>query len=578
MPLLVTLAIVGCSKTPDLPPTSTPIAVPMLDVSPTAIAAVETPIATATAEPPAPTVVPLTSTPEPVATNFPQPSVLTPIGGVRRGGTLTIVSREGIAHQDVQQEVSPALATWGPGLAYSRLLRLRTGPDVVLPSLAVECELCESWEMPDETTFLFRLRDDVIWQDISPLNGRRLVAADLVFSYERQRTTGWPNAPLLAIIDGMEATEDLLLRITVSAADADFLATLADGHSKVVAREAVELSGDLKDGPTIGTGPWILAGSQADTSHAFERNAGYFEAGIPLLERLNVSIIEDEKTRTAAFRTRVVDVQQMEPAEWAEFRVAQPGAPLLRVPDAGTGLEVALKTSAPPFDDARVRRAALLATDPWAAIDDIWLGSAFVSLGLVPVDAGWLLSRGEMQEFFGRPTAARDLLEGAGVELPVPVQIKVGDFGQTFLSHADRIAEEMRAVGFAPELELMNRRRFGEEVWLGGDYQMFAGPIAPMATPNGYLLPVLHSQGAWNTAELRDPGLDSLIERQAGEYDPALRAELARLIQRRVFENAYRFMPATRISIWTWWPRVRNFHPNFAGSEYAHWSRVWVER
>ena len=570
--------MVGCSNTPDVPPTSTPIAVPVSVASPTAIAAAETPIATAAVEPPAPTVVPLTSTPEPVPTNASPPSALTPIVSARRGGTLTIVSREAIAHQDVQQEVSSALATWGPGLAYSRLLRFKAGPDVVLPSLAVECELCESWEMPDETTFLFRLRDDVLWQDISPVNGRRLVAADLVYSYDRQRTPGWPNAPLLATIDGIEATEELLLRVTLSAPDADFLAALADGHSKVVAREAVELNGDLKGGPTIGTGSWILTGSQADASHTFERNAGYFEAGLPLLARLNISVIEDEKTRTAAFRTRVVDVQQMEPAEWAEFRAAQPGAPFLKFPDAGTGLEVALKTSAPPFDDARVRRAALLATDPWSAIDDIWLGSAFVSLGLVPVDAGWLLSRGELQQFFGRPGAARDLLEEAGVELPVPVQIMVGDFGQTLLSHAERIAEEMRAVGFAPELELVNRRRFGEEVWLGGDYQMFAGPIAPMATPNGYLLPVLHSQGAWNTAELRDPGLDSLIERQAGEYDPVLRAELVQLIQRRVFENAYRFMPATRISIWTWWPRVRNFHPNFAGSEYSHWSRVWVER
>lgn len=155
VPLLVTLAIVGCSNTPDLPPTSTPIAVPVPDASPTAIAAVESPIATATAG------VPLTSIPKPA----PQPSAPTPIVGARRGGTLTIVSREAIAHQDVQQEVSPALATWGPGLAYSRLLRFKTGPDVVVPSLAVECELCESWEMPDETTFVFRLRDDVLWQE-----------------------------------------------------------------------------------------------------------------------------------------------------------------------------------------------------------------------------------------------------------------------------------------------------------------------------------------------------------------------------------------------------------------------------
>ena len=500
------------------------------------------------------------------------------------GGELTIVSREAIAHQDVQQEVSPALTTWGPGMAYSRLLRFKSGLDVVLPSLEVECELCESWSMPDPTTFVFTLRDDVRWQDVAPLDGRRLVADDLVFSYERQRTPGWPNSPLLEIVDGVETTEDFELRITLSAPDADFPGALADGHSKIVAREVVELNGDLKDGPTIGSGPWILVRSRPDASHIFRRNPDYFERDLPFLDGLNVSIIPDEDTREAAFRTRLVDVRQMEPSEWEAYKADEPNAPLLEHPDAGTGFEVAFNASAPPFDDVRVRRAALLAMDPWSAIEVIWLGKAFVSLGLVPSQADWLLPRSELEPFFAKPEEARELLVDAATEIPAPVfipvsvRIRVGDFGEAYVSHAERIADEMRAVGFAPEVEVVNRRRFGVDVWLGGDYQMLAGPIAPIAAPNGYLLPVLHSRGAWNTAGVRDSGLDSLIERQAGEYESEVRAELVQLIQRRVFENAHRFMPATRIAIWTWLPRVRNFHPNFSGSEYAHWSGVWVER
>ena len=46
---------------------------------------------------------------------------------------MTIVSREAIAHQDVQQEVSPALITWGPGIAYSRLLRFKSGQSARRP-------------------------------------------------------------------------------------------------------------------------------------------------------------------------------------------------------------------------------------------------------------------------------------------------------------------------------------------------------------------------------------------------------------------------------------------------------------
>ena len=582
--LLAGLGGAACSTTPPAAPTVVPAAtlapVPVLTATPV-------PVPTSTPTPsPAPTTVSspavVLPTPSPpptsTSTSTPVPASETPapVAAVRYGGELNLASRENIVHQDVHQEVSPALATWGPGIAYSRLLRFKSGPDVELPSLVVECDLCESWTMEDATTFVFKLRQDVRWQNIAPVYGRPLTADDIVFSYNRQRQSGWPNAPLLEIIRTLEAPEPDTVRISLATADADFLASLADGHSKIVAREAVEVTGDLKEGPTIGTGPWILTGTRPNVAHTFERNPDYFEEGLPFVERLNIHIITDPDTREAAFMLGAIDVDQIGPQEWEAFRRQQPDAPFLTTRDAGTGLEVALKTSAPPFDSLTVRRAAFLAMDPWRAIEDAWLGSAFVSLGFTPVRADWLLERRELGELFGRPDSARALLREAGAGAPLSVSIKVGDFGDAYLAHAERIAQEMEAVGFEPTLEIVNRRVFGEEVWLGGDYQMFVGPIAPISTPNRYLLSVLHSQGRWNTSDFRDAELDELIEAQAQEYDAQARRELMRRIQRLVLENAYRFMPATQVSIWTWWPRVQSLHPNFAGFEYLHWARVWV--
>ena len=263
----------------------------------------------------------------------------------------------------------------------------------------------------------------------------------------------------------------------------------------------------------------------------------------------------------------------MDPLGWEALRRRRPDAPSLLTGDASTGLEVALKTSEPPFDDIRIRRAAFQAMDPWLAIRDIWHGQAFVSLGLPVAEAGWLLPEAELRGFFGRPQLARDALNGAST----PVVIKVGDFGDAYLAHGRRIADELKAVGFDPTIEVVNRRAFGEQVWLGGDYQMYVGPTAPVTTPNGYLLPILHSQGRWNSTGLQDPQLDALIEAQAQLYDPQMRAEIAQQIQRRALDNANRFMPATQVSRWTWSQRVQDFHPNFAAFEYSHWSRVWVD-
>ena len=143
--------------------------------------------------------------------------------------------------------------------------------------------------------------------------------------------------------------------------------------------------------------------------------------------------------------------------------------------------------------------------------------------------------------------------------------------------HADRIAEEMGSVGFAPELEIVDRRRFGEQVWFGGEYEMFVGPMAPVASPNAYMLAVLSREGAWSTTGHKDEALDALILAQAGEYEPEERRRLVVEAQRLALENAYRFMPAAAVSLWAWWPNVKGLEPNFAGSEYSHWARVWLE-
>ena len=111
-----------------------------------------------------------------------------------------------------------------------------------------------------------------------------------------------------------------------------------------------------------------------------------------------------------------------------------------------------------------------------------------------------------------------------------------------------------------------------------GDSPRCSGPSGPSNDPTGYLLPVLDSDGVWNTTGHDGEELDALLEAQAVSLDGAERQQLIRKIQERVLSQGYRFMPAARTAIWTWTPRVRDFYPNFAGFEYIHWSRIWLDR
>jgi len=245
--LLVLLA--GCS--------TQPLALP---VEPSPRPVLATPIPT--------TLIP-TWQPTPTAMPAPAPTpVVSPSPGGSAGGTLTLVSAADIPHRDVHQVRQETLAALGPGLAYSRLLRLRTGPLVEQPSLMLECDLCESWRLTSDFAYEFQLRPDVRWQNLNPVDGRPLVAEDLVYSYQRMETEGWPHAKLFADrgISGFQAPEPGILRVSRAFLDSDALLALADGHSKIIAKEVVEQYGDLKRSPVVGTGPWIWKSTEEGPS------------------------------------------------------------------------------------------------------------------------------------------------------------------------------------------------------------------------------------------------------------------------------------------------------------------------
>ena len=176
---------------------------------------------------------------------------------------------------------------------------------------------------------VFHLQDNVRWHNKSPVNGRSLTAEDIVFSYIRQSRPESPNSPLMRNIKTIEPLSRLQIRITLNSPDADFLDTLADGHSKIVAKEAVEQSGDLKSGPTIGTGPWALNSSEAKSLHEFSRHNEYFESGLPRVDQILFHVLPDTATRSAAFKVSLLDVHQMEASEWKEYASENPNAPFL---------------------------------------------------------------------------------------------------------------------------------------------------------------------------------------------------------------------------------------------------------
>lgn len=535
-----------------------------------AAAPVSTPRAPATALPaatpaPASTVgdtVALPATPAPAPTS------------TQREGRLTIASRAELEDLDVHRAAAPSLAAFGPGIVYSRLLRFASGPDVATPSLALECDLCESWVWDDATTLRVTLRSGVHWQSAAPVNGRLLSPHDVTASLSRQRTTGWPNTRLLANVEDADVQGNDVV-FTLRSPDADFPLALADGHSKVLPAELAAMA-DLGTGPFIGTGPWVAEEIDVGRRFTFSANPTYFEPGLPRLDGLVIRVMADPVLRTAAFLTQSLDVDEVTPQSVAALKARNQDGGFARYSPPGGGSELALNVNDPALRDAGVRSALFRAIDPWSLNRQVWHGLADVTGGMPSASPAWRPTEAALRERLADPVGARRMLE-ASANAPATLELIVADFGDPHLQYGQGIRERLGAVGVRVSIETLNPSEYVERVWRQGNFQAYLGPLPPLSVPNDYLVGMVRSGAAANRTGYGTPALDALVDRQAAELDPAVRASIAREASLLLLEEGVRFTPAAQAQAWAWWPRVKGLHLNFANREYHFWSRVWVE-
>lgn len=471
---------------------------------------------------------------------------------------------------DPHLTVSIGLLSWGAGQAYSRLFKF----DTLDGNVTVACDLCESWSQPGPLSFSVRLRRDVKWQNLPPLNGRSLTAQDVVYSLKRQASAGNPNAPLLSNITEFTAVGEHEVIIRLKSPDAETLEKLADSHSRIVSSDAVDVNGDLRRGPTVGTGPWIASESQAANTQMIVNPDYYDEA--PYLDGLDIQVIESQSTRVAGMRTKIIDLSQASFDEIVSSTERFEDVKWTEVSNPSAGVEIAMNTSRSPMDKQAVRDAMMLTWDPESWNEIIWNGQSKISTGVPLLNPDWRLPDDEFRLRFNDSAAANSLLFSAEIKPTDSVIIKVGEFGQQYIDQATAVADGLASVGIRAEVERVSTRKFGDEVWASGDFDIAVGAPPPIASTTGYLFSVHHSDGPWNTTGYADAEIDRLIEAQAREYDPVKRRELLVDLQRRILAGSHRFIASTRTTNWMWWDYVHDFNPVTPRGNTDFLIRVWM--
>jgi peptide/nickel transport system substrate-binding protein len=504
----------------------------------------------------------------------------------RRGGVLKQVGPEPWS-LDIQATAAP------PTLLLSSLVRrplfkLVPGPrhapsDLTLaPDLALKAEAST-----DGRRYAITLRRGARWEDRLPLSGREVTAADVKYTIERAVKRS-PYAALLGPVQGVEVSDPRTLRVHLAEPHAPFLQMLAEPWLAILAPEVEDRFGDLQSHKAlIGCGPFTLSRYEAGVKAVFTRNPGYYQTGLPYVDRLEWLFIRERTTQLSLFRAGQVDIpshdSRVPRAEVAALRQLHPAYPVVH----WDGLPVrglAMRTDRPPFSDVRVRRALSLAVDRKRWVAEYFDGQGIEDHGPVPAPLReWKLSArdlGEGARYLDHdPALAAKLLAEAGF----PGGLKIRCFnaqgqGAESIEEVDHLAASLRTIG----VELTTA---GEEpgTYVRGSFvsrfEETSWGVSPLFTEvDGYLYTLFRSGQPGNKSQVADRELDVMLEAQRHALSRPARKKIIDDIQRHLADRVYYvFTPAPR-TVHSWAPRVRGYSPRNSLDRGAQLEAVWLDR
>ncbi|MFA5565586.1 MAG: ABC transporter substrate-binding protein [Acidimicrobiia bacterium] len=492
-----------------------------------------------------------------------------------RGGVLTIAE---ISDGDTLDPYASAYANVHQrvGLAASRLLKPDTTGEYGFGEAPLGPDLAEAWDISDDLlTYTFKLREDVFWHDIAPVNGRQFTSDDVVASFEKIQADG-VQASMLAHVTEIVAPDDFTVVLTLDRPFAPLLSYMGNHQMWIMPREGIEGLYDMSK-VLIGTGPFIMTKWDRDVQTVYEANDNYYDKDLPYLDKIVMPVIPEQSARIAAYRSGEIDmIASLTPQERELIMASVPGSYV--VEDIGTSpVMMYVNMGRKPFDDVRVRRAISL------AVDRVGLGETIFGEGLLsgPVNshlARFALSQDELSELIPYdPELARRLLAEAGYPDGFESSLMVSSgYGPAYVTAAEWVVADLGDVGIKMNIDVVDQATYSTrrpEV----NYDMGVGPSTPFQEPDEWLRSQYHTGGDRNWWNIDDATLDEMLDEQARTVDEDQRIKLVQDIQRYILTdvvNPSHLWVANTATIIQ--PRIKNFAPQ---PEYGrgYLAYLWIE-
>ena len=421
---------------------------------------------------------------------------------------------------------------------YQRLYKRETsdggdgGETVPVPDLAI------SAESEDGITWTLQLRDHH-FHNISPVDGRKVTAEDVIFSVNLLRATEAPNVSSVINWINIEAPNDSTVVFTLDKPSPIFLEQLAD--TNLLQIFPVEADGRFDPATTmIGSGPWIMREYQPQLGFEFDANPDYYEVGadgksVPYVDALNISIIPEYPLRLAQFLAGKLSSIAINSADVIGIREFDPNLQWFGQAAQLTSIFYWSnpQTTEAIWKDDRFRRAVSMALDRDSLTNSGYDTSILADAGLPTkhawnniIPAGWgsrwwldpqSTAHGPSGAFFNHNIAeAKKLMTAVGAEdgFAIPY-IYTGRYGGPFPRIATAQIDMLKAIGLAPQPQIQDYTSSYVNQTFRGDFEGMAFGYETAFPEAGAYFNRLFGDDPANHSNISDPRMDELSTAQS---------------------------------------------------------------
>lgn len=393
---------------------------------------------------------------------------------------------------------------------FDSLLRVDTKGDFV-PGLATK------WDTSDPNKLVLDLRENVTFH-----NGEPFTADDVKFTLERIKNpkTASPYAGSFDRVKKIEVLSPNQVALHLSQPDAALLAALVL-HSQTMNKKAVE-SKDPRRNP-VGTGPFQFVEWKSGASITMRKYAGYWEQGLPHLDKVVVRFMESTPARVQALQSGELDwIDDVQPVTLRTVK-NDPSFNYVTTDTAGYPQCLTFNLNKKPLDNIHLRQAIAYAVDRKQIHEVVFLGSGEMGAVEVPSGSPWF-TKGDIYGDTADLDKAKAAMEASGLG---NVSLVFGAW--TSADYVARLGEVLRDQLKPIGVDLKIERQDGS-VWLqsvlDGSYQVTL--IAPenCLDPDLFYGLYLYSKGNQNIVGYKNTTFDGYVVKARSEGDRATRLDL----------------------------------------------------